>query len=100
MMYKPVPYYLMKLAKNKSDFKRSKEVDNVNNPKHYNSKGIECIDAIEASMSDIEFKGYLKGNIEKYIWRYTYKGKASEDLKKAEYYLKKLRERVDTHPKT
>ena len=33
------------------------QYDNVNNPKHYNKHGIECIDAIQASMSDKEFLG-------------------------------------------
>lgn len=65
-------------------------IDNVNRPQHYNRKGIECIAAIEASMSDEEFKGYLKGNCLKYIWRYQYKGKPLEDLKKGEFYLKRL----------
>ena len=31
----------------------TEQYDNVNNPKHYNKHGIECIDAIQASMSDI-----------------------------------------------
>jgi len=72
--------------------------DKVNNPPHYNTHGIECIQAIQASMSKEEFKGYLKGNVLKYIWRYTYKGKPLEDLKKAEWYLKKLMKGVDTCP--
>ena len=70
--------------------------DVVNSPPHYNRKGIECLSAIEASMSDEEFKGYLKGNCLKYIWRYTYKGKPTEDLKKAEYYLKRLIHEVES----
>ena len=64
--------------------------DPVNNPSHYNRKGVEAIDAIEASMSKEEFQGYLKGNVMKYIWRYRYKAKPLEDLKKAEWYLKRL----------
>jgi len=71
--------------------------DMVNSPAHYsnNPHGIECIKAIEASMSSGEFKGYLKGNLMKYVWRYTYKKNPLEDLKKAEYYLKALIERVE-----
>lgn len=65
-------------------------VDMVNNPSHYNQYGIECLDAIKASMTIEEFRGYLKGNIEKYVWRYSYKGKPKEDLLKAEFYLKRL----------
>tara|TARA_R100000773_G_C4153394_1_gene74403 strand:+ start:311 stop:547 length:237 start_codon:yes stop_codon:yes gene_type:complete len=68
--------------------------DMVNKPPHYNKYGIECIDAIKASMSHLEFCGYLKGNIEKYIWRYRYKGKPSEDLKKSMWYLNMLIEEV------
>ena len=64
--------------------------DLVNHPTHYNSGGIECIEAIEASMELEAFQGYLKGNILKYIWRMSYKGKALEDCKKSQWYLNKL----------
>ena len=64
--------------------------DNVNHPEHYNQYGIECIDSIRASMSDLEFRGYLKGNVEKYLWRYNYKRRPLEDLQKAEWYLGRL----------
>ena len=37
--------------------------DVVNSPTHYNAKGVECIEAIEASMTGSEFQGYLKGNV-------------------------------------
>jgi hypothetical protein len=47
-------------------------------------------------MSEREFKGYLKGNSMKYLWRYDYKGRAEEDLKKAQWYLSKLIEEVTT----
>lgn len=64
---------------------------NVNHPQHYCSSdnGIECIDAIEASMTVEQFKGFLKGNIEKYLWRYENKG-GVEDLEKARWYLERL----------
>jgi hypothetical protein len=64
--------------------------DNVNAPFHYNAGKIECIEGIEASMSSEAFKGYLKGNCQKYLWRFDYKGKAKEDLQKASWYLNKL----------
>ena len=69
---------------------RSEESDPVASPSHYNTGNIECIAAIKESMSEREFKGYLKGNSMKYLWRYDYKGKAKEDLKKAQWYLDKL----------
>ena len=68
--------------------KRPSNQDNVNNPVHYNQAGIECIDAIEAAL-DEGFEYYLQGNVMKYLWRYRYKNGA-EDLKKAEWYNKKL----------
>jgi hypothetical protein len=68
--------------------------DVVNNPDHYNTGNIECIEAIEESMSSVAFKGYLKGNCMKYLWRYDYKGKQVEDLQKAGWYLNKLTEMV------
>ena len=64
--------------------------DPVNNPEHYNKGGIEAIDGIKSSMSDEEFKGYLKGNCMKYLWRYNYKGKPKEDLEKSLWYLNRL----------
>lgn len=64
--------------------------DTVNNPDHYNTGAVECIDAIEASMSCEGFKSYCKGNVQKYLWRYDYKGKPVEDLQKAQWYLAKL----------
>ena len=66
------------------------EHDVVHNPAHYNTGSIECIEAIEESMSSVAFKGYLKGNCLKYLWRYDYKGKQVEDLQKAQWYLSKL----------
>jgi hypothetical protein len=62
--------------------------DVVNNPKHYNQTGVECIDAIKAQTGD-GYEYYLQGNIAKYLWRYRYKN-GVEDLKKAQWYLNKL----------
>lgn len=70
------------------------EEDMVGAPKHYNTGNIECIEAIEESMSSAAYKGYLKGNCMKYLWRYDYKGKQVEDLQKAQWYLQKLTEMV------
>lgn len=69
--------------------------DKVNNPAHYNHnwREIECIDAIEASMTPVEFLGYLKGNVMKYVWRYSYKN-GLEDLEKSEWYKKKMIEKL------
>jgi hypothetical protein len=63
--------------------------DLVNSPPHYRQGGIECIDAIRAALTDDEFRGYLKGNSMKYIWREKHKG-GNEDLRKAAWYLNRI----------
>ena len=60
--------------------------DAVNHQNHYCQGGIECIKAIEASMTPEEFQGYCKGNVIKYVWRFREKN-GLEDLKKAQVYL-------------
>jgi len=62
----------------------------VHNPSHYNTGAVECIDAIEATLSDEEFRGYCRGNTLKYLWRCMYKGKTKQDLEKARWYLDRL----------
>ncbi len=61
----------------------------VDHPAHYNAAGIECIQAIDAALTDEEFRGFCKGNALKYIWREKHKG-GNEDLKKAAWYLNEL----------
>jgi hypothetical protein len=63
--------------------------DLVNNPRHYTQGNIECIEAIEAQLSPEEFRGFLKGNICKYLWRERDKG-GIESLEKAKWYLDRL----------
>ena len=64
--------------------------DMVNHPSHYADGSIECIEAIEASMTKEAFCGYLKGNALKYFWRYEKKINPVEDLEKARWYSNKL----------
>ena len=70
------------------------KTDNVNHPNHYTRGGIECIKAIEASMTPEGFQDYCKGNVEKYIWRWREKN-GLEDLKKAQVYLSWMIESVE-----
>lgn len=64
--------------------------DMVNHPNHYTQGGIELIDVMEAKMGTREFEGYLQGAIIKYVFRYHHKGNPVQDLKKAEWYLRRL----------
>lgn len=57
---------------------------------HYRDQDIQPWEAMEAWMSDEEFKGFLKGNALKYIARSNHKGTEQEDLAKAHHYLSKL----------
>ena len=63
--------------------------DPVNHPVHYNKGVIECIDSIEAMLSEEEYIGYLRGSSQKYRWRFRYKN-GIEDLKKAAWYEKRM----------
>lgn len=63
--------------------------DEVNNPRHYTSGRIECIEAIESALTPEEMKGFLKGNIIKYTWRERHKG-GVQSLEKAQWYLNRL----------
>jgi hypothetical protein len=63
--------------------------DIVNHPSHYTDGEIECIEAIEASLTPEEYRGYLKGNIQKYVWRERLKG-GTESLRKAQWYIERL----------
>ena len=62
----------------------------VDHPPHYNNGHVECIEAIEAMLTPDEFIGYLRGNSLKYRWRFRYKNKPIEDLRKARWYEERL----------
>ena len=63
--------------------------DPVNSPKHYARGGIEVIEVLEKKMSPEAFKGFLMGNVLKYVLRHEYKN-GKQDLEKASWYLRKM----------
>lgn len=63
--------------------------DNINKPKHYTQGSIEPLDFIKANNMS-----FIEGNIVKYVTRYKHKN-GLEDLKKAQFYLNKLIEKVE-----
>jgi len=79
-----------------NDLSIRKTSDPVMKPDHYNNGAIEAIEAIKASMPENEFRGYLKGNALKYLWRYDYKGKPIEDLRKCKWYVDRLIQEVNS----
>ena len=68
--------------------------DAINKPAHYNQGSIECIEAMEIVLTPEEFRGFLKGNAIKYLWREENKG-GIEDLRKAKWYIDRLIEHCD-----
>lgn len=58
--------------------------DPVKKPAHYNFSKYEVIKVIEAWKLD-----YYIGNVVKYIARAPYKGEELQDLKKAQFYLRR-----------
>ena len=78
-----------------------KKYDVVEHPEHYNEGMIEVIEAMTALPID-EFRGYLKGNAMKYVFRAGHKQddnkdrtlQAKEDLDKAIWYINKLKEYI------
>ena len=58
---------------------------------HYTSKEVQPWDAMESWMTEEQYKGFMLGNVIKYIARFQDKG-GREDLKKAQHYLAKCLE--------
>lgn len=64
--------------------------DVVNHPSHYCKGGVECIDAVDAAVSDLEGReAHYTASAIQYLWRWKSKNGA-EDLKKARWYIDRL----------
>ena len=83
-----------------SDIKRFSDIaaslgtnngDHVNHPNHYEQYSMETIEAIKGQSTPDEYRGFLKGNVMKYLARYRSKN-GTEDLEKAQWYLETLHE--------
>lgn len=69
----------------------------VAHPAHYQtSNGLETIDVMEAFTEDMAgYEAVCTSNVLKYVCRWKKKN-GLEDLKKAEWYLKRLIERIES----
>lgn len=83
-------YEAMIEATIKGDKPKTLTPDVVNNPSHYTSGAIECIDAIRAALGKEGFISHCVGTCIKYLFRHNHKGNSLQDLKKAQWYLNKL----------
>lgn len=75
--------------------KEKEQKEMVNGPKHYcltlpDGTEFQVIEYIESVLSPEQYEGFLMGNNIKYMSRTGKKFEALEDLKKAEYFNKKL----------
>ena len=66
-----------------------------NTSNYYDVGGIETIDFIKAKLTPDEYKGFLKGNIIKYLSRANHKGNEAKDYEKASVYAGWLAEMSD-----
>ena len=57
--------------------------------KHYR-EGVEAIQIMRQTLTDQEFRGFLLGNVYKYLIRYPHKGNPIGDLQKAVDYIQAL----------
>ena len=67
------------------------ERETVNHPQHYGGEDNphEVIKVLEAWLTPDEYRGFLKGNIIKYLARAKHKGE-HEDHRKAQWYQNRL----------
>lgn len=74
----------------------SAETSAVERPAHYTRGKVECIDAIESAVTGLEGpEAVLTGAALKYLWRWKWKARPAEDLRKARWYLDRLLARVE-----
>lgn len=66
------------------------------NPDHYDGNhGVTCLEAIRNALTEDEFRGFLWGNVLKYMWRWPKKN-GEVDLRKAKWLIERL---IETCPK-
>lgn len=82
------------MEKESHNVSAAENVDMVNSPSHYRLDGLEVIDIIKAALTPEEFRGYLKGNDLKYIFREPHKGNPVQDVGKHIWYAQRYQEEL------
>lgn len=72
----------------------AKRSDPVNHPHHYEYGGFQVIDIIKAVLPKSWYRGFLMGNVIKYILR-AFRKNGPEDLHKGKWYLDRLCDELD-----
>ena len=74
-------------------------IDNVNHPKHYTQRGIECIDALKAAtVGQTGIEAVCVANVIKYLFSYENKN-GLEDVRKAQWYINRLIQELEEKKK-
>ena len=71
------------------------EYDPVNNPQHYTSGKVECIDAMEQIFGRDAVISFAMLNCFKYLWRRKDKDNEEQDIQKAIWYFDKAKELIN-----
>ena len=74
--------------------------DIINHPNHYTNKAHECIDEMVAVFGVPAVIDYCKCCVWKYRYRADSKGHHDEDMKKADWYMSKIMELMETRSKS
>lgn len=70
--------------------------DVVNHPSHY-TRDIECIDCIKVIVEHLNGEeAFLAGQVVKYLYRCSDKGYFLQDLKKAQWYMNRLVDKISS----
>jgi hypothetical protein len=70
--------------------------DVINHPAHYETAGVECIEAMEITQGREAVKSFCLCNAYKYLWRHKHKN-GKEDLDKARWYIERAKEYPVSH---
>ena len=93
--YKLKDFQLEDYFKKLQETPMADDKDMVNSPSHYTQGSIECIEAIEQVVKDLDgMEAMCTGNAIKYLWRWKHKN-GVEDLKKAVWYLQRMIDTLD-----
>jgi hypothetical protein len=72
--------------------------DLVNRPDHYCKGGVECIDAVDAAISDLQGReAHYTASALQYLWRWKSKD-GVRDLKKARWFIDRLIASLEVDP--
>ena len=65
-------------------------MNEITKPKHYTQGSVECLDAIGPMLEESSRIDFYRTQIVKYMWRLRDKGSPLKDVKKAQFYLGRL----------